>query len=100
MDHKDFVQPRQKGCTLTIDASPGANATQIVGVNKWRGSLQVKIAAQAQEGAANEELMRFLSERLSIPRSSMTILKGKRSAHKTVLLPLDADSVRSLLAGD
>src|SRR5512136_1388431 len=100
MDHKDFVQPRQKGCMLTIDASPGANATQIVGVNKWRGSLQIKIAAQAQEGAANEELMRFLSERLSIPRSSITILKGKGSAHKTILLPLAADSVRSLLAGD
>jgi uncharacterized protein (TIGR00251 family) len=99
MAQKDFVQPHRAGCTVAIDASPGAKVTEIVGVNKWRGSLQVRIAAEAQGGAANDELMRFLSHRLSIARTSITIMKGEKSGRKTLLLPLDADRVRSLLAG-
>jgi len=96
--HKDFVQPHNEGCTITIDASPGAKATAIAGVNRWRGSLQVKVAAQAQEGEANEELVRFLSDKLGVERASITILKGERSHHKTLWLPLKPDKVRSLLA--
>jgi len=96
--HKDFVQPHNEGCTITIDASPGAKATAISGVNSWRGSLQVKVAAQAQEGAANDELVRFLSDKLGVDRASITMLKGERSRHKTLWLPLKPDKVRSLLA--
>ncbi len=68
-------------------------------MNEWRGALQVRIAAQPKNGAANEELVAFLANELSIPRSSIRLLKGGRTSHKTVYVPLDIDKVRSLLGG-
>lgn len=36
------------------------------------------------DGAANAELIRFLAERLSVPRSAVTITAGHTSRRKTV----------------
>ncbi len=85
---------------MTIDASPGAAKTEIVGVNQWRGALQVKIAAEPRDGAANEELLRFLSERLSVSRHSIRLLRGEKSSLKVVNVPLPAEHVDRLLRGE
>ena len=36
------------------------------------------------DGAANDELIRFLAERLAVPRSAITIAAGHTSRRKTV----------------
>lgn len=97
MTSKSFARVHESGCVLTIDASPGASKSEVVGVNRWRGALRVKIAAAAREGEANEELVRFLSERLSVPRQSIRILSGERSSVKTVFVPLAADRATAIL---
>lgn len=38
------------------------------------------------DGAANDELVRFLAERLSLPRSAVTIAAGHTSRRKTVTI--------------
>jgi uncharacterized protein (TIGR00251 family) len=73
--------------------------TEIEGVDRWRNALRVRVAAQPREGAANDELLRFLSERLSVPRSSVRIVRGERASLKTVSVPLPADRVDMLLRG-
>jgi uncharacterized protein (TIGR00251 family) len=97
MTPKSFARVHESGCALTIDASPGASRSEIVGVNRWRGALRVKIAAAAREGEANEELVRFLAERFSIPRKSIKILSGGRSSIKTIFVPLTAERVAAIL---
>ena len=97
MASTDYVKPTADGCLLFIDASPGASKTEIVGINKWRGAVHVKISAVAKEGAANEELLRFLSSKLGVPARSLSITRGARSSRKTVHVMLDARKVRELM---
>ena len=97
MVSKDFVKPQGSGCSLSVDASPGASETEIVGVNEWRGALQIKIAAEPKEGAANEELLRFVAQKLGVPRGTVKFLRGQRSSHKVLLLPVSAERAASLL---
>lgn len=66
-------------------------------MNRWRGALRIKTAAAAREGEANEELIRFLAEKLSVPRKSIRILSGERSSVKTVFVPLTADRATAIL---
>jgi uncharacterized protein (TIGR00251 family) len=95
-----YLKTQGSGCTITIYASPGATKTEVVGVNQWRGALHVKIAAEPREGAANDELIRFLSDKLSVPRSAVRMIRGGRSSLKVVSLPLPAEKVDSILLGD
>jgi hypothetical protein len=47
-------------------------------------ALKIRLAAPPVDGAANDELIRFLAERLSVPRSAVTIAAGHTSRRKTV----------------
>lgn len=97
MERRGFVEPRGDGCRIWIDASPGARETAVEGVNQWRRALQVRVGAPAQEGEANEELVRFLSERLGVPRRDVVIVRGGRSTTKLVEVPLPPDEARRRL---
>lgn len=96
---KDYLRPCEGGCTLTVDVSPGASRTEVAGVNEWRGALQVRVAAEAREGAANEELVRFLAELLGVPRRTIDIQRGATSSLKVISLPLDVHTARGRLGG-
>ena len=100
MKSRNYLRASGPGCSITIYASPGASRTEITGVNQWRGALQVRIAAQPREGAANEELVKFLSERLAIPKTAVRVVKGERSSLKMVYVPLSLTKVKSILGGE
>jgi len=97
MSEKDFVRANSRGSAITVDVTPGAARTEIVGVSEWRMALQVKVAAEARKGEANDELLRFLSEKLSVPRRSLGIVRGERSSTKVVTAPLPPETVRRKL---
>jgi uncharacterized protein (TIGR00251 family) len=97
MVEHDFARRDGEGCVISVDVTPGAASTEITGVNRWRRSLKVKIAAEARDGAANEELARFLSELLDAPRREVAVVRGHRSTRKVVRVPGDPESVASRL---
>lgn len=97
MERRDFLEPHGDGCRVWIDASPGAATSEVEGVNQWRMALRVRIGAQPKDGAANDELVRFLAERLRVPRRSVVLVKGERSSTKVVEVPLGPDEVRRRL---
>lgn len=82
---------------LSVDVSPGADRTEIMGVNTWRGAIQIRVAAQPKEGEANDALVRFLSSKLGIPTKSLTIVRGAKSSRKIVHVGLEAGRTRELL---
>jgi hypothetical protein len=47
-------------------------------------AVKIRLAAPPVDGAANEELVRFLAERLGLPRSAVTIATGARGRRKIV----------------
>ncbi len=100
MRSDDCVKDHGNHCTITVDASPGADRTEVIGTNPWRKALKIRVAAQAREGEANAELLRFLAEKLSIPVNEIKIIKGERSSLKIVHLPVAAEKARKLLGGD
>lgn len=61
---------------------PRARVTGVAG--RHGDALKIRVAAPPMDGAANAELIRFLAERLSVPRSAVTITAGHTSRRKTV----------------
>jgi uncharacterized protein (TIGR00251 family) len=60
--------------------------------------LRLRLAAPPVEGAANEELVRFLAKRFGLNRSDIVILSGRRGRSKRVLLSgLQVETVRRVL---
>lgn len=69
---------------LDLVVTPSAVRTEIRGVDPWRHGVLVRVAAKPTEGAANAELLRFLSRHLGVPPSSLRIVAGHRSRRKTI----------------
>jgi len=49
-------------------------------------AVRVRLAAPPVDGAANEELVRFLAERLGVTRQAVTIARGAASRSKRVTI--------------
>jgi hypothetical protein len=74
--------PAGDGCRIRVRAQPRASRSAIAG--EHGGSLRVRLAAPPVNGAANEELIRFLAERLGVPRRRVTLLRGAGAREKVV----------------
>ena len=72
---------------IAIKAQPGASRSEFAGVYGDE-AVKVRIAAPAVEGAANKELVKFLSKRFKVPKSSIEIVSGETSKIKRVRFPL------------
>ncbi|MGB2826542.1 MAG: DUF167 domain-containing protein [Thermoplasmata archaeon] len=93
----EFVKEARGGCLVYFVVSPGARSTEISGIDAWRGAVQVRVAAEPRDGAANAELVEFLSRKLSVPVSAITVVKGSKTHRKSVFVPLSIDDVKSKL---
>jgi uncharacterized protein (TIGR00251 family) len=79
-------QPRLKGpeasATLSIRIQPRASKNDI-GVME-NGKLKIRLTAPPVDGAANEALVKFLADTLSVPKSQVEIVSGHTSREKIV----------------
>ena len=69
---------------LLVHVVPRASRTEIVG--KHGDAVRIRVAAPPADGAANEELVRFLAERLGVRRSAISIAAGDTSRRKRVII--------------
>jgi uncharacterized protein (TIGR00251 family) len=67
-----------------IHAQPKASLTEFAG--QHGDALKIRIAAPPSEGAANEEVCRFLAGRFHVPLSKVSLLSGRSSRRKRILL--------------
>jgi len=70
------------GVTFTVRVAPRASRSEVAGL--LDGVLRIRIAAPPVDGAANRELIKFLSKQLKVPQAAVTLVKGNNSKHKTV----------------
>lgn len=68
---------------LKVKIQPRSKKNEIAGILP-NGTIKIKIAAPPLEGRANKELVKFLSEEYSVPKSQIQILQGKNSSYKLV----------------
>jgi uncharacterized protein (TIGR00251 family) len=90
-----LAQDDDRGCSLRVEVVPGSRTSEISAVNRWRMAVRVKIAAPPRDCEANEELVRFLAERLAIRPRDVEIISGTKATIKVVHLPLSASEAMS-----
>lgn len=98
MSGTPWAKQTDRGWVLRIRVQPSAGRSQIVG--EHAGALKVRVAAPANEGKANAELIRFLARTLGVSRSSVELLSGERSRDKVVGVNCDIEPIRRLVRGD
>ena len=82
-----FYQIKDDKVIINIKAQPNSSKNKIVGIYD-EDKLKINIKAPAVEGAANKELIKFLSKEFKIPKSEIAI-KGETSKRKQVILPMN-----------
>lgn len=68
---------------LKIKVIPGAPKTEIK--NKMAdGTIKIYVAAPAEKGRANIELLKFLSAELGVPKDSLVLIAGATDRVKLI----------------
>src|SRR4051812_44802524 len=75
-----MVQDTKAGAILSVHVQPKASTTECVGIHG--DALKIRVAAPPVDGAANDELIRFLARSLSIPSTSLQIYSGASGRHE------------------
>jgi len=70
--------------TFDVRVIPRARKTECAGFRE--DVLVVRLAAPPVDGAANEALIAFLSERLDIPQRRIVIARGAAGRDKTIAI--------------
>lgn len=68
--------------TLTLHIQPGAKKTEFSGMHG--DALKIRLAAPPVDGKANEALIRFIADRLNLPKSAVNLKSGQISRHKVL----------------
>jgi uncharacterized protein (TIGR00251 family) len=68
--------------TLTIHVQPRASKTEVAG--RYGDAIRIRLKAPPVDGAANEELITFLAQRLGVARSAVRVRSGATGRRKRV----------------
>ena len=75
-------RPPARPASLWIHVQPRASRTEVVG---WHGdAVKIRIKAPPVDGAANVELIRFLSKAIGVSRQAVQITAGASARRKRV----------------
>ena len=78
---------------LAVKVTPNARKSEITGWGadeQGRRVLLVRLAAPAQEGKANKELIRFMADCLGCAKSQVSLQRGESSRTKVLEIPSEA----------
>lgn len=83
---------------FSVRVQPRASRTEIVGV--YGDALKIRLSAPPADGAANAQLVAFLSDLFAVARWSVKILAGESSRSKIVEIEgITERAVRDVAAG-
>lgn len=96
MDPGAILREVEGGTEIDISVSPNSSRSGIEGIDPWRKRLVVRVNAIPKDGRANKELCDVLMKVFSVP---VTVQRGQTSRTKTVMVPLDRESVLAVIEG-
>jgi len=73
--------------TLNVKAQPAASKNEFAGLY-GEDALKIRVKAAAVEGAANKELIKFLSKNFKIAKSDISFKSGETSKIKRICFPI------------
>ena len=71
------------GVRLRVQVQPRASRSEIAGLHN--GRIRIRLAAPPVDGAANQELIRFLAAVLGLSKAAVRIQSGQSGRRKTLL---------------
>ena len=83
MDSLRAALRRDGVCTFSVRTVPSAAKTRVMHIMDDE-SVKIAVAAPAERGKANVELIRFLAEEFGVPRPHVEIIAGKTARLKLV----------------
>lgn len=90
-----FKQDRSN-VLLNIYVVPRSSKTETVG--EYDGYLKIKLKSPPVDNAANEELIRFLADKLKVSKKSIKILRGLSQKRKTLCIKdSNLDKIQELM---
>ena len=69
---------------IKIKVIPGAGENKNMGIRN--GCYVIKLTAQPEKDKANKKLIEFLAMELKLKKSQLSIVAGKKSRHKEILI--------------
>ncbi|MBX3326503.1 MAG: DUF167 domain-containing protein [Nitrospira sp.] len=75
-----IARDSERGVLLTVHVQPNASRTECVGIHG--DAIKIRVAARPIQGAANEELIRFIADRCSLARTQIQIHGGAETRRK------------------
>ena len=83
---------------VVVHVQPRAKRTAVAG--RHGDAVKIRLAAPPVDGAANDELVRFVAETLRVPRAAVRITHGATGRRKTVVVDgLSPDAIARALIG-
>jgi uncharacterized protein (TIGR00251 family) len=89
------------GILLFLRVTPNAGLDRIEGFESRDDGttvLRVRVRAVPDKGKANAAVIALLGKTLGVPRSSISLVAGETSRHKTLRVDGDADRLAEQLA--
>jgi len=81
---ENYLTEHRDGVCLAVKLQPRASKNEIGPA--LGQELKIKVTAPPVDDAANQALVELLAETFDCARSSVQILRGRTSQHKTVLI--------------
>ncbi len=77
-----MIEATPSGVRIRVRVQPRASRSEVAGVHG--DSVRVRLTAPPVEGAANEALVRFMADRLGVPRGAVRLVAGETGRTKVV----------------
>ncbi|PKK85207.1 MAG: YggU family protein [Thermoplasmata archaeon HGW-Thermoplasmata-1] len=99
IDLQEAVAASKDGAIVMLEVTPNAGKPIFpAGYNEWRKRILVRVAAEAEEGRANREIISLLASFFRVPNGAVTIKSGEKSSQKNILLAgVSVEAVRQML---
>ncbi|RUR12939.1 DUF167 domain-containing protein [Legionella sp. km772] len=79
-----WYQYNENELIIKVYVQAGAKSTELQGF--YADALKIRLNAPAIEGRANEALIKFLAHLFDVPTREVTLVRGKQSKHKTLVI--------------
>jgi uncharacterized protein (TIGR00251 family) len=97
------IRPIRHGLHVMIRLSPRAKSDRVIGLVATAGggcALKAAVTAPAQNGQANEALLRLLANVWRLPRRDLSIVAGAASRNKIVRVAGDPQRLSAHLSAE
>jgi uncharacterized protein (TIGR00251 family) len=81
---------------LSVHVQPRAARTEVVGLHG--DAIKIRLKAPPVDGAANDELIRFVAERLGLPRTAVELVGGATGRAKRLRITGAGDTAEAVRA--